>query len=71
MLPKHMFRKKNHYQKSSGAYISEIDQCLANFNQNHAWSATQLAEITKHKRIFHLRNTPCSAIRIKSLWDFD
>lgn len=66
-----MFRKKNNYQKTSGAYISEIDKRLADFNQNHAWSATQVAEIKKYKRIFHLQNTPSTSVKRKTLWDFE
>ena len=66
-----MFGKKNNYRKASGAYISEIDKRLADFDQNNAWSATQLAEIIKYKRIFHLRNNPSPTIKGKILWDFD
>ncbi|WP_100622934.1 CBU_0585 family protein [Candidatus Coxiella mudrowiae] len=66
-----MFRKKNNYQKTLGAYISEIDKRLIDFNQNHAWSATQVAEIKKYKRIFHLQNTRSPSVKRKTLWDFE
>lgn len=55
-----MFTKKTNYKKNSGAYISKIDKCLADFDQRKEWSDVQLAEFTKHKRIFNLRDTPSS-----------
>ena len=66
-----MFRKKNNYRKISGAYISELDKYLTNFDQNHTWLAMQLAEFTKHKRIFYLRDNSLSIVKEKALWDFE
>ena len=66
-----MFRKKNNYKKTNGAYVSEIDKHLADFDNNHTWSATQLSEVTKYERIFRLRDDHSSAIKEKMSWDFD
>ncbi|MFW0094604.1 MAG: CBU_0585 family protein [Coxiella endosymbiont of Haemaphysalis qinghaiensis] len=63
-----MFRKKNNYKRTAGAYISKIDKRLADFDRNHTWSDTQLAEIKKYKRIFRLRNDRSS---ITKDWSFD
>lgn len=66
-----MFREENNYKKATEAYISEIDKCFADFDKKHAWSATQLSEVAKHKRIFCLRDGYTYAIKEKVFWNFD
>lgn len=45
-------------KKINKSYISEIDQFLTEFDRTHSLSASQQAEITKYKRIYHLRDVP-------------
>ncbi|MCB1828010.1 MAG: hypothetical protein KDH94_06250 [Coxiellaceae bacterium] len=44
--------------KTDKHYVSEIDKKLAEFDQTHPKSASQQAEIDKHKRVYALRDNP-------------
>ena len=45
-------------KKLNKHYVSDIDKKLADFNRNQPRSASQLAEIDKHQKIFELRDNP-------------
>lgn len=56
--------------KVNHEYVSEIDAKLAEFNQSHPKSESQMDEILKHERIFSLRDTPQTEDEPESIWDF-
>ena len=60
-------KKKPRYH---GAFISEIDKRLAEFDRTHDWSETQVAERKKHESIFKLRSEPIEPQKEKAIWDF-
>ncbi|QTS83897.1 CBU_0585 family protein [Coxiella endosymbiont of Amblyomma nuttalli] len=60
-------KKKSQYH---GAFISEIDKHLVEFDRTHDWSKTQAAERRKYGRIFKLRNEPIKSKEEKTIWDF-
>ncbi|WP_369677289.1 CBU_0585 family protein [Coxiella endosymbiont of Amblyomma americanum] len=62
--------KRKPYKKISGAYTSEIDRSLSDFDRSHVLLSDQLSEIKKHKQIFCFRDNSCSVIKKKSLWNF-
>lgn len=51
------------------AYISPIDLFLYNFDQTHAPSASQIAEIEKYKKVFKLRDNPQPDGYKEKLWE--
>lgn len=61
-------KKKNRFP---GAYISEIDKCLTEFDRTHAWSKRQKVEIEKYQHIFKQRDHPLQPESKKSIWDFE
>lgn len=64
-----MFVKKRN-SRYRGAFISEIDKRLAEFDRTHDWSETQDAERKKYERIFKLRSKAIQSRKEKSIWDF-
>ena len=63
------FMKKKNPQYR-GAFISEIDKRLAEFDRTHDLSETQAAERKKYERIFKLRSEAIQPKKEKSIWDF-
>lgn len=64
-----MFIKKANSQYR-GAFISEIDKRLAEFDRTHARSETQTAERKKYERIFKLRSEAIKPKKEKAIWNF-
>lgn len=51
------------------AYVSPYDKFLYNFDAKHPKSASQLKEISKHKRIALLRDNPNLVKDKEELWE--
>jgi hypothetical protein len=56
-------------RKKTVMYVSEADKFIAEFDQSHAPSQTQLAEITKYKKIAELRDKPSAAEEKSGIWE--
>ena len=66
-----MSTKEKNSQYCRGAFISEIDKRLAEFDRTHDWSETQAAERKKYERISKLRSKATTQLQEeKSIWDF-
>lgn len=62
-----MMKRKNKIEKH---FFSTIDRCLAEFDQTHTKTASQLAEIKKHERVFYLRDHSVEESEEKDIWEF-
>lgn len=51
------------------AYVSPYDEFLFRFDRDHAKSASQLAEINKHKRIAALRDNKQEGQQTPPIWE--
>lgn len=58
-------------QKIDKNFVSDIDKRLVKFDKTHPKSASQLAEITKYKRIYELRDNPNAkkSAQDKDIWE--
>ncbi len=51
-------------------YVSEIDQFLLAFDQQHPEASfSQRKEIDKYRRIYHLRDTVSGKDEVNKLWE--
>lgn len=55
-------------RKRNKSYVSDIDQRFKQFDASQPLSASQLAEIKKHQRISHLRDTAETADDSCEIW---
>ena len=55
--------------KSNKNFVSPIQQYLRDFNNTHEKTASQLAEIAKHKPVFEKRDTIQKQQKEDNIWE--
>ncbi len=49
-------------------YVSKVDQMIESFDEIHAKSESQLAEIKKYQKIYELRDKPMDKTSKEDIW---
>lgn len=56
------------FHKKTVGYVSDIDQCLTEFDKTHPLTESQQAEIKKYQRIAQLRDDPNAQKLEDEIW---
>lgn len=57
------------FKRKTIGYVSEIDRLLEQLNESLPLSKSQLAEVTKHERIFKLRDKAMVEEKKPDIWE--